>query len=222
MSNSLLECPLQNPCSHPLPCLSDGNDGPWSTFNIHVGTPPQPVRVLVSTNVAQTWVVSANKTEGGCLATDPPDCAQARGGLFSANSSTTWQDKEIYQLGIERFLDDCDGNHDNGDYRFDAMRLGLTGSGGVRFDSQTIAAISTKDFYLGHRTNFTSFGDGQVSFLESMTTSGNNIWSSKSATVFEAYLAHETSAAGTDSSLERPGGRWKPLPKVPIPDREEG
>ncbi len=59
------------------------------------------------------------------------------------------------------------------------MGLGLAGSGGVRFDSQTIAAIATKDFYLGHlgvnnhRTNFTSFEDGDVSFLESMKASGN-------------------------------------------------
>ena len=137
------------------------------------------MRVLVSTNVAETWVISANKTEGGCLATDPPDCPQARGGLFSTNSSSTWQDKGIYQLGIERNLDDYDGNYDNGDYGFDAMGLGLAGSGGVRFDSQTIAAIATKDFYLGHlgvndhRTNFTTSGDGQVGFLESMKTSGN-------------------------------------------------
>ena len=159
--------------------LSDGNDGPWSTFSIHVGTPPQPVRVLVSTNDGETWVISANKTEGGCLETDPPGCAQARGGLFSTNSSTTWQDNGLYGLGIEQNLDDYLSIYEAGDFGFDAMGLGLAGSSGVRFDSQTIAALATKDFYLGHlgltnhRTNFTTFDNGEVSFLVSMKASGN-------------------------------------------------
>ena len=59
------------------------------------------------------------------------------------------------------------------------MGLGLAGSGGIRFQSQTIAALATKDYYLGllglnrRPTNFTPFGNGEVSFLESMKTSRN-------------------------------------------------
>ena len=45
--------------------------------------------------------------------------------------------------------------------------------------NRTIAAIATKDFSLGHlgltihRTNFISFSDPQVTFLESMKASNN-------------------------------------------------
>ena len=70
------------------------------------------------------------------------------------------------------------------------MGLGLAGSGGIRFESQTIAAIATKDYYLGHlglnrdRVNFTDYhlgnvspltdyNNGEVSFLESMKASRN-------------------------------------------------
>lgn len=134
------------------------------------------MRILVSFNVGDTWVISANKTEGGCLGTDPPGCAHARGGLFSTDFSTTWQYKGEYNLSIEQNLDRYS---DSGDYGFDAMGLGLADSGGVRLDSQMITAISTKDFYLGHlgvnshRTNFTSLENGEISFLESMKSTGN-------------------------------------------------
>ena len=146
------------------------------------------MRVLVSFIAAETWVISANKTQGGCLAIDPPSCAQARGGLFSTNLSSTWQDHGIWGLPIEQNLQDYIDIYANGDFGFDAMGLGLAGSGGIRFQSQTIAAIATKDYYLGHlglnrdRVNSTDFGivkpltdynNGEVSFLESMKASGN-------------------------------------------------
>lgn len=134
------------------------------------------MRVLVSFNVGETWVISANKTQGGCLATDPPGCAQARGGLFRTDLSTTWQDEGEYNLIIEQNLDSYSGS---GDYGFDVMGLGLADSGGIRLDFQTITAISTKDFYLGNlgvnsqRTNLTSLENGALSFLESMKSTGN-------------------------------------------------
>ncbi|KAL9634140.1 MAG: hypothetical protein Q9204_003116 [Flavoplaca sp. TL-2023a] len=34
----------------------DGNDGSWSTFLVHVGTPPQYFRVLPSINGDETWI----------------------------------------------------------------------------------------------------------------------------------------------------------------------
>ena len=163
-------------CSCLFSHLSGGNDGPWSTFDIHVGTPPQPVRVLVTFSVGQTQVIG---TQDGCLATDTSTCAQDRGGLFNPNLSSTWQEVGIFALATELNLDGYSGEDDLGDYGFDAMGLGLAGSGGIRFESQTISAIATKDFYLGYLglnrnpTNFTDFGHPQVSFLESMKASRN-------------------------------------------------
>ena len=156
--------------------LSEGNDGPWSTFDIHVGTPPQPVRVLVSFSVGHTQVI---RTQGGCLATDPSTCAQDRGGLFSKNLSTTWQEVGFYALDTKENLNGYSGDYGSGDFGFDAMALGPAASGGIRLESQTISAIATKDFYLGYLdlnrkpTNFTDIDRKPISFLESMKASGN-------------------------------------------------
>ena len=155
----------------------DGNDGPWSTFTIHVGTPPQALRVLVSTAVGETWAVLDNKTQGGCLTKDPSNCADMRGGLFNVNASSTWTDKGIYALGVELNLPDYDGVYDNGDYGFDALGLGPIDSPSVNFKSQTISGIATKDFFLGslgvnsHNTNFSSFKDSQIPLLTSLKES---------------------------------------------------
>ena len=152
----------------------DGNDGPWSTFNIHVGTPPQPARVLVSTAVGETWVVSANTTQGGCLSLDPSTCPQSRGDLVNVNQSTTWQDQGIFGLGLEVNLPDYTGPYDNGDYGLDTLGFGLAASDGVSLNNMVVAAIATKDFYLGNLgitdrpTNFSSFNDPHPSFLSSL------------------------------------------------------
>ena len=157
----------------------DGNDGPWSTFSIHVGTPPQPARVLVSTTVGETWVISKNATVGGCLARDPPNCPQSRGLLVNVNTSSTWQDQGIYALGVELNLPDYTNDFVNGNYGLESLGLGLPGSGGVTLDNQVVAAISTKDFYLGNLgvtarpTNFTTFDDPQTSFLSSLYERGH-------------------------------------------------
>ncbi|KAB2576355.1 hypothetical protein DBV05_g5015 [Lasiodiplodia theobromae] len=78
----------------------DGNDGPWSSFVLQVGTPPQQVRVDISIAGQETWVVSP----GGC-ADAGTDCANNRGGEFNSQASSTWQstttiwkNSGIYQL----------------------------------------------------------------------------------------------------------------------------
>ncbi|KAL9130634.1 MAG: hypothetical protein Q9217_001248 [Psora testacea] len=157
----------------------DGNDGPWSTFSIHVGTPPQPTRVLVSTTVGETWVISDNQTQGGCLSGDPPTCPQSRGGLINVNASSTWQDQGIFALGVQLNLPDYINNYDNGNYGLESLGLGLPGSGGVILDNQVVAALATKDFYLGNLgvtsrpTNFTGFNDPKTSFLSSLQQQGH-------------------------------------------------
>lgn len=152
----------------------DGNDGPWPTFNIHVGTPPQVVRVLVSTALGETWVISANKTLGGCIGNDPSSCPQSRGGLYNLNDSSTWQDQGIYGLGLELNLEDYTQDYDNGNYGLDTLGIGAIRDGSNNMDNIVVAALSTKDFYLGylgvtpHPTNFTEFNDPQTSYLSTL------------------------------------------------------
>jgi len=55
-----------------------GNDGPWSSFNLRLGTPEQLIRVLPATSQSTTWVV----LPGGCATDRPANCADLRGNLF--------------------------------------------------------------------------------------------------------------------------------------------
>lgn len=145
----------------------DGDDGPWSTFAIRVGNPAQPLRVLVSTEVQETWVV----LQAGCTAQDDTKCSNNRGNLYNQNTSTTWVDKGLFQLHAERNLNFTD--FDNGDYGFDTLALGYDGSGGVSLNQQVIAGVATKDFYLGslglnpQQINF-STTDTHPSFLSNL------------------------------------------------------
>ena len=118
--------------------LRDGNDGPWSTFTLGFGTPPQYVRVLISLTIVQPWVVVPQ----GCIPTDPLDCSSHRGSLFYANESDTWQHQGLFTLVFEDNL----GYNDNGDFGFDTMSLGLLGSGAPTVKHQIIAGIAAKDF----------------------------------------------------------------------------
>ena len=131
-----------------------GNDGPWSSFFIGIGTPPQYVRVLISTTGPQPWAVNPL----GCTSSDPDNCARARGGLFLANESTTWQKAGFYQIDIERNL----GYTGNGEYGFDSVALGAPQPGVYTIEHQVVASIATKVFYIAtwgvapRATNFSS------------------------------------------------------------------
>jgi hypothetical protein len=63
----------------------DGNDGPWSSFVLRVGSPPQTVRVLISTASNQPWVVLPD----GCSCA-PADCSEKRGEIFHTDKSSSW------------------------------------------------------------------------------------------------------------------------------------
>ena len=127
----------------------DGNDGPWSSFPIEIGTPPQTVRVLVSTASSQTWAVNPQ----GCLSSDSTDCAVSRGGLFNSNDSSSWRLNNdvhdgLYPLVLEEHLN-VTGNGTVGEYGTDTVALGGPGSGELKLDQQIVASIATKDYYLG-------------------------------------------------------------------------
>lgn len=152
-----------------LTCCREGDDGPWSSFFIQVGTPPQAVRVLASTTVPETWVIDAHL---GCPKGDTK-CPNLRGGVYDVNASSTWTDEGLYAFGVEQNLP-YTTNYDAGDYGYDTLGLGLPGSGDVSLPDQVIATLATKDFYLGNLgltprpVNFSSFVDSKPSFLSSL------------------------------------------------------
>jgi len=123
-------------------------------------------------------VISNNATQGGCLTSDTSNCPQLRGALVNVNSSSTWRDQGIWALGLEINLPDYVGNYDNGDYGLDTMGVGLPGSSEPFLDHAVVAAIATKDYYLGylgvtsHPINFTQFDDPHPSFLSTLKTRG--------------------------------------------------
>ncbi len=65
----------------------DGIDGPWSTFAMHVGTPPQNVRLLPSTSSGGLLVIQPQTC---ALANETSDCAVRRGDIFLPNRSASW------------------------------------------------------------------------------------------------------------------------------------
>jgi hypothetical protein len=150
----------------------DGNDGPWSSFTLQVGTPAQDVKAFISTASTQTWVVVPD----GCDSSDPPNCNLLRGGEFVLNQSSTWvpnlisPPSNIYELYIESNL----GYTGNGEYGFDTIALGWQGSGGPSLNNQTLAGIATKEFYFGvfgvnpRPSNFTNFDHPFPSYIENL------------------------------------------------------
>ena len=138
--------PLPAPISIQPTREFDGNDGPWSSFPIQIGTPPQLVKVLPSTVGSQTWAVLPE----GCIQSDPANCTVARGGVFQPNSSSTWAQNTDTANGLfPLLLDNNIGYTGNGLYGYDTVALGGQGSGGPTLVQQAVAGIATKDFYLG-------------------------------------------------------------------------
>ncbi len=130
------------------PKHSEGNDGPWSTFDVRVGTPEQYIRVLVSTASPFPLIPLS---EQGCstdvFVTVPPDCAVSRGNLFNINDSSSWDDLGIYGInqngvGLEGNL----GYDQRVQFGLEKLGIGLTGP---EFDNHTVGGIATPSpFYL--------------------------------------------------------------------------
>ena len=149
----------------------DGNDGPWSSFYIEIGSPPQDVKVLISTAGYQTWAVVPQ----GCTVSDPSDCATSRGGQFIPSQSSTWKYNNAsvngtFTLGLETNLD----YSGNGNYGYDTIVLGYQGSNGPSLQQQIVAGIATKEFFLGifglnpRPTNFTTLNDPIPSYMTTL------------------------------------------------------
>ncbi|GFP54469.1 candidapepsin-2 [Trichoderma asperellum] len=142
----------------------EGVDGPWSSFELRVGTPAQNIRILPGTSSTQTLVVLPE----GCQIIKVDDCADSRGKLFNTTASSTWKEIGLYNLGFENVL----GFTDNGEFGYDTVGLGYLGSGGPVVNHSVIAGIAGTEFYLGvlalnpRPTNFTSQNDPQQSFMQ--------------------------------------------------------
>jgi hypothetical protein len=129
----------------------DGDDGSWSTFFIHVGTPGQDFRVLPSTSSGETWV----PVPEACTSDDPSNCASLRGAQpfhgaassgFLTNASSTWELIGLYSLDLEAGL----GYTGNGEYGFDTLGLGTSqDASSLSLERQVIAGIADKSYYMG-------------------------------------------------------------------------
>ena len=147
----------------------DGNDGPWSTFGIQVGTPSQQFRVLPATGLDMAWVVHPQ----GCSAfSDQLNCAKSRGGLYFSDRSSTWNEIGLYELSIyeEAML----GYSGNGSYGYETITLGWPGNNLPSVGKQVIAGITTTSFYLGALglnpwpVNFTELDNSHPSLLSTL------------------------------------------------------
>lgn len=65
------------------------------------------------------------------------------------NTSSTWQDQGLYELGAHKNLPDYDQYYQSGDYGLDTMGVGLPVSNDYDEPGVTVAAIASGDFYLG-------------------------------------------------------------------------
>ncbi|MCJ1382778.1 hypothetical protein MMC17_005891 [Xylographa soralifera] len=143
----------------------DGNDGPWSSFSIQVGTPAQSLRVLISTAISATWVIIS----AGCPAS-VTTCPSGRGGIYTANTSSTWENQGDYELYVEENLDIVGA----GIFGNDTVSLAATGSGGPTLQNQIVGGIAAQQFWLGmfgvnpKPTNFTNFTTEQKSYMTNL------------------------------------------------------
>ncbi|MCJ1388014.1 hypothetical protein MMC18_000858 [Xylographa bjoerkii] len=148
-----------------------GNDGPWSGFELRVGSLPQNVDVFVSTTGSETFVI----VTGGCQQADPPTCPSDRGNIFDTSSSTTWNAKGSYALQLDTNLG-LDSIYDSGAYGLDDIALGWQGGGLPTLKDQTIAGTTSTDFWIGvfgispYPTNFSGFNpdDSNPTYLQTL------------------------------------------------------
>ncbi|KAF2454342.1 aspartic peptidase domain-containing protein [Lineolata rhizophorae] len=150
----------------------DGVDGPWSTFDFLVGTPPQRVRLLPSLGGSSSWVVVPE----GCPASLPESCPDDRGFTFDYTASSSWDEIGLFELSL--YVESQLGLSGNAIYGFDSLTVGLQGAGGATAARQIVGGIGTPDFWIGAvgldptPMNFSDFNDPQPSFLESLVRDG--------------------------------------------------
>ncbi|CZR66087.1 uncharacterized protein PAC_15988 [Phialocephala subalpina] len=153
----------------------EGVDGTWSTFEIRVGTPATTYRVLPATSWQETWVVYG-AAAGVCNATlgVSSNCEEARGGVFDSSKSSTWVQSDQDFLGLNAAL----GYQGVGQYGFDTVGLGYTNDTGETLTHQIVSEIVADDWWFGifglgfQPTNFSTYGNPQASFADTLWSNG--------------------------------------------------
>ncbi|KAK3326079.1 aspartic peptidase domain-containing protein [Apodospora peruviana] len=157
----------------------EGIDGPWSTFDLVLGTPNQYLRVLVSTASPESIIPLSEYACSTAVFGDavPNNCAKARGNLFNPNTSSSWIDMGQFFIndvdngvGLEANL----GYRQKAQWGLEKVQIGLTN--GPSLENQTVAGIATASpFYMGifglnnQPVNFTILGNlSQSSFLTTL------------------------------------------------------
>lgn len=161
---------LVPPISFPPAQNWEGIDGSWNTFSLLVGTPPQTVRVEISTASQQTWVVAPR----GCEGIDLENCPENRGRIFESNESSTWEERGRFKLGLVTNL----GYDGDADYGFDVVTLGGQGENGPTMEGTTVGTFGAEDFWFGHfgvnpkPTNFSSMNEPSPSYMSLLKDAG--------------------------------------------------
>lgn len=123
----------------------EGNDGPWSTFLINIGTPAQQMRVLPASSQSSIWVV----LQQGCPTQYPANCADLRGGIFQPSTSVSWFSESsdgnpyfVLPFSSEEALPNYTAN---GEVGFDTATIGTTAA----LLGQLIAGYAAPNRWLG-------------------------------------------------------------------------
>ncbi|KAF2743771.1 acid protease [Sporormia fimetaria CBS 119925] len=151
----------------------DGHDGSWSTFDIHVGSPPQSFRVLPSPATGDIYIPHPQGCENST-----GDCGQRRGvyGIdtvdsksgFQPNASTTWHEMGWYDTLLREDLNYTG----NGLYGQDTVGLQLPSLNGPVLEQQIVAAVANKKVFIGVfglspvPANFSDFNNPQPVFFK--------------------------------------------------------
>lgn len=87
---------------------------------------------------------------GGCTSEDPKNCSDTRGQLFDTGRSSSWLDQKTWTLSEETNLNISP--NDTGNYGYESLgitQVETSQTSNLTLGHQVIAAIETKDFYLG-------------------------------------------------------------------------
>jgi hypothetical protein len=122
----------------------------------------------------------------GCIASDPSNCNELRGGIFNLSSSSTWastttiwNNTGLYELGDE--IGNTLGITASGEYGFDTVGLGWDAATGPSVNHSIVASIVTKDYYLGQlgisprATNFTTENGNSSALTDPVRRAGSTI-----------------------------------------------